>query len=211
MYLLGLSCSPRQGGNTDLLLDEFLRGASEQAATAPIQKPSLDNRTTIRIEKLYASDLNIQPCTQCDYCATHGTCNIQDDMQILYPKLLEADGLVLAAPIFFMFCCAQAKIIIDRCQVFWARQHYLGQELIEKGRPLRRGVFISVGATHGPKVFAGSQVTMKWFFHTLQMQYWGNLLFEGLDAKSAVLDHTTALKEAYGLGGALAQADGAQP
>jgi len=209
MYLLGLSCSPRKGGNTDLLLDEFLRGASEQSAFSPTQKP-LTNRETIKIEKFYAVDLNIHPCTQCDYCAKHGTCNIPDDMQILYPKLLEADCLVLAAPIYFMFCCAQAKMIIDRCQVFWARQHFLGQELIEKGRPFRRGVFVSVGATHGPKVFAGSKVTMKWFFKTLQMQYWGNLLFEGLDVKGVVLEHTTALKEAFELGQALVRADEAQ-
>ncbi len=185
MKILAITSSPRRGGNTELLLDEFLRGAREG--------PS-------EIEKYALSDFSIHSCTQCDHCLRTGQCNIKDDMQTLYQKILESDVLVLASPIYFMAHCAQAKLFIDRCQVFWARRYVLKQELTPAAQPRRRGIFIAVGATRGEKVFAGAKITMKWFFDTLQMEYWGNLLIEGVDAKGAIREHPTALQEAYALG-----------
>jgi len=189
MKILALSCSPRTGGNTDLLLDEFLRGAQEHECS---------------VEKLQVARLNIRPCVHCDNCIRNGVCSIKDDMQELYPKLLQADVLVLAAPIYFMAHCAQAKLLIDRCQVFWARRYRRNETL--RDSPVKpRGIFISVGATHGNKVFAGAKTTMKWLFDALDMEYWDNLLFEGLDEKGAVHNHPTALKETYNLGRKIAQ------
>ena len=128
-------------------------------------------------------------------------------MQPLYDKLLRADWLILASPIYFMAHCAQAKLIIDRCQALWARRHILKQSLQQPGRPKRRAVFIAVGATHGPKVFAGAEVTMKWWLEALETEYWSRLLFEGLDAKAAVCNHPTALAQAYQLGQKMAQTE----
>ena len=187
--ILAISSSPRLGGNSETLLDEFLRGLREA-----------DTKSTCEVVKFQLANLKISPCTQCDYCHLKGTCSIRDDMDQLYPRLEEADWFILASPIYFMSHCAQAKLMIDRCQVFWARCNLLNMTLRAPGRPPRRGIFISVGATHGEKVFAGVQVTMKWFFHSLEMEYWGNLLFEGLDEKGAVNNHPTALQEAYDLG-----------
>jgi multimeric flavodoxin WrbA len=126
-------------------------------------------------------------------------------MQPLYPKLLEADVLIMAAPIYFMAHCAQAKLLIDRCQVFWARRYRRNEQLRDTSKTRPRGVFISVGATHGSKVFAGAKITMKWFFDTLDMEYADNLLFEGFDEKGAIRSHPTALQEAYQLGCKLAR------
>ncbi len=183
--ILALTSSPRRGGNSELLLDEFLRGAKESAC---------------EVEKIALAGLQIHPCTQCDDCQRTGQCHIADDMQWLYPRISESEVLVLASPIYFMAHCAQAKLFIDRCQVFWARQYILKQPPAPCGSTTRRGIFIGVGATRGEKVFAGAKVTMKWLFDTLQMDYWGNLLIEGVDTKGAIRSHPTALPEAYALG-----------
>ncbi|KPK75753.1 MAG: hypothetical protein AMJ79_09880 [Phycisphaerae bacterium SM23_30] len=193
MYILAISSSPRIYGNTDLLLEEVLRGLHET-------RESTSDRGGDDIEKIRLSGLEISPCTQCDFCRQEGCCALQDDMQDIYPKLTKADGLILASPIYFMAHCAQAKLLIDRCQALWSRRYILKQPIQDPGRPRRRGIFISVGATRGSKVFAGVKITMKWFFDALEVEYWGNLLFEGLDAKGSVRDHPTALEEAYQLG-----------
>jgi multimeric flavodoxin WrbA len=183
--VLGISSSPREGGNSDLLLDELLRGAEEGGCT---------------VEKIRLAEKKIIPCTQCDHCQQDGSCVLEDDMDEIYARIENSDWLVLASPIYFMAHCAQAKLVIDRCQVFWARKYILKKPVVPGVHGPRRGVFVSVGATHGSKVFAGVKVTMKWFFDSLDMEYWGNLLFEGIDQKGAIREHPTALGEAYELG-----------
>lgn len=181
MHLLGISSSPRIGGNTDTLLDEFLRGAAQAGG---------------QVEKISLAGRHLIPCNQCDFCHQAGDCCLDDDIKLMYPKLLDCDVLVLASPIYFMAHCAQAKILIDRCQSLWSQRYILKQSLAHPGRP-RWGVFISVGATHGPKVFAGAQVTMKWFFDTLEMEYHDNLLYEGFDKKGSITTHPSALQDTY--------------
>ena len=192
MNILAISGSPRRGGNTELLVDELLRGAKD--------KIDCDVINGCEIEKIRIAELNISPCTQCEHCSLDGVCIIKDDMQLLYPKLLRADRLVFASPIYFMAHCAQAKMVIDRCQVFWAKRYILKQHLRKEGAPPRRGIFVSVGATHGPKVFAGAKVTMKWFFNALEMEYWDNLTIEGCDAKGFISQRPETLQQAYEMG-----------
>jgi len=182
MKVLGLSSSPRSGGNSDLLLDEFLRGARDVGG---------------RIEKVHLAELSISPCTQCDLCHRDGICSIQDDMTELYPKVASCDCLVLAAPIYFMAHCAQAKLFIDRCQAFWARKYILKQPPPDR---VRRGYHIAVGATHGPSVFAGVKTTIRWLFDALPMEYAGNILAEGLEGREELAQRPETLREAYLLG-----------
>lgn len=182
MNVLGISSSPRRGGNTELLLDEFLRGAA-----APGD----------HVEKIRLAELSIYPCTQCDYCHRGGDCHIADDMAPLYPKIAACNCLVLAAPIYFMAHCAQAKLFIDRCQVFWVRKSVLDQP---PEQDFRRGFHFSVGATHGKAVFAGAKTTMRWVFDSLQMKAGGEMLFEGMDAKGDIRQHPDALTRAYQMG-----------
>ena len=191
--ILAISSSPRFGGNTETLLDEMIRGLNDTIAKTA-------RESEYQIEKIRLAECKLMPCTQCDHCQKQGECLIQDDITRIYPKLLAADWFILAGPIYFMAHCAQAKILIDRCQTFWARRYVLNQSLMQPGQKFRRGVFISVGATHGAKVFSGVKVTMKWFLDALEMEYWDNLLFEGCDKKGSIRQHPTALKDAYDLG-----------
>ena len=99
MKILGLSCSPRKNGNTVALLEEALKGAKQEGA---------------EVELYSVSGKDIQPCDGCWGCTKTGECHIKDDMQELYDKLLEADGIVFGTPIYFYGMAAQTKTIIDR-------------------------------------------------------------------------------------------------
>lgn len=191
MKVLGISSSPRKKGNTDLLLDEVLRGAHSQGAI---------------VEKIFLPELNIHPCRECNHCFKEGECALQDDMRGLLHKMREFPRLAFASPIFFMAHCAQAKIVIDRCQVLWARKYVLKLPLYQDPLlPPRRGLFISVGGSRGERMFEGAKVTMKYLFDALEMEYWGNLLYQKVEEKGEILSHPRAMEEAFLKGRELAQ------
>jgi len=183
--ILGLFGSPRRGGNTELLLEEALKGAEKEGA---------------KVERLYLSDFTITPCKECHGCDDTGNCIILDDMEKIYPKLLEADVVILASPIFFYGVTAWAKALIDRSQALWARKYLLKDSSLGKEGKKRKGFFISVGATKGQKVFEGAILTVKYFFDVLNAEYAGELVFRGVEAKGDILNHPEALQQAYEAG-----------
>lgn len=180
MRVLGLACSPRRGGNTDLLLDELLRGAREAGAET---------------EKVDVCRLRITPCRNCGACEKTGQCRIRDEMQGLYRQIELADVVILASPIFFYGVTAQCKALIDRCQALWSRKYRLGKALPEK-----TGFFVSVGATRGRRLFEGAILTVKYFFYAINATYGGDLLFREVEARGEIRNHPTALQEAYEAG-----------
>ena len=99
--ILVLKSSPRKNSNSSLLADQVAAGA--RAAGALVDAFDLHG-------------MDIQPCDACDACqdATEGMCIIDDDMQLLYPKLRSADGIVLASPVYWFTMSAQLKLCIDR-------------------------------------------------------------------------------------------------
>lgn len=100
MKIMVLESSARKKGNTDLLADEFIRGA--QAAGHNVEKEYIGNR-------------NIKGCSGCNGCRKNmGVCVQKDDMVGLYPKLLEADIIVMASPVYFYNVNAQMKVVMDR-------------------------------------------------------------------------------------------------
>ena len=99
--VLVISSSPRKGGNSDLLCDQFLRGAVEAGH---------------RGEKLRVAERSIAYCTGCGACTRKkGGCSQRDDMAAVLQKMVEADVLVLATPVYFYTMAAQMKTLIDRC------------------------------------------------------------------------------------------------
>jgi multimeric flavodoxin WrbA len=183
--VLGLFGSPRRGGNTEILLEEALRGAEKEGA---------------KVERLYLSDFTITPCKECHGCDETGDCVILDDMEKIYPKLLEADIVILASPIFFYGVTAWTKALIDRSQALWVRKYLLKDPRLGKEGKKRKGFFISLGATKGKKVFEGSILTVKYFFDTLNADYAGDLLFRGVESKGDILKHPEALQQAFEAG-----------
>ena len=99
--VLILSSSPRRGGNSDTLCDEFVRGAIESGNEA---------------EKVFLRDKTIHYCTGCSTCSLHGKpCPQKDDAAGVIGKMVEADVIVMATPVYFYTLSAQMKTLIDRC------------------------------------------------------------------------------------------------
>jgi multimeric flavodoxin WrbA len=183
MKVLGIMGSPRRKSNTDILLDKALEGAEAAGA---------------EVEKVLVSNLKISPCLEIYACRKDGNCSIKDDMQLLYEKLMETDHVIFASPIFFYGITSQAKAIIDRCQALWVKRHVLGMG--KEDNRVRRGVFISVGATQGKKLFDGAVLTVKYFLDAIGVKYSGDLLVRGVDNKGEIEEHPAALEDAFRLG-----------
>ncbi|MGN0867614.1 MAG: flavodoxin family protein [Oligosphaeraceae bacterium] len=103
--VLVISASPRKGGNSDLLCDQFLRGAQEAGH---------------RVEKIRLAEKKVGFCTACYACRTLGRCVQKDDANELVEKMLAADVIVLATPVYFYSMDAQLKALIDRTVSRWA-------------------------------------------------------------------------------------------
>jgi len=181
LKVLGIAGSPRRGGNTDLLLAEVLKGAAGRGA---------------KVKTIILNNLEISPCQHCDACLETGRCRIEDDMQMVYDELEQADRIVLASPIQFMGVTAQAKAMIDRCQALWARKYVLNRPPLGNRRE-RKGLFVSVGGRKVANLFEPALVTVKSLFRVLDITYAGELVFSGVDEKGAITKNPDALNQAF--------------
>ncbi len=102
--VLILSGSPRKGGNSDLLCNEFMYGAIKSG-----------NEVT----KINICEKNIAPCLACYTCKGTGKCAIKDDMAEILQAMIDTDVLVLASPVYFYSIDAQLKAVIDRTVARW--------------------------------------------------------------------------------------------
>ena len=98
--VLTIVSSPRKGGNSELLVDEFMKGAAEAGNT---------------VEKVCLREKKIAPCLACEACLRNGgICVQKDDMAEVLAKLIDADVIVLSTPVYYYSVCAQLKAMIDR-------------------------------------------------------------------------------------------------
>ena len=103
--------SPRKKGNSSTLAKQVAAGARAGGA---------------KVETFFLHDMDIKPCAACDSCRkqAHMECVIQDDMKILYPKLKDADALVIASPIYWFTVSAQTKLFMDRWYALGSDEGY---------------------------------------------------------------------------------------
>lgn len=104
--VLILSGSPRKNGNSDILCDQFMKGALESGN---------------EVEKIRVAEKNIGFCKGCYACKQTGICAIKDDMAELLQKMIDCDVLVLASPVYFYSIDAQLKAVIDRTVARWTQ------------------------------------------------------------------------------------------
>jgi multimeric flavodoxin WrbA len=97
--ILVLSASPRKSGNSDLLCDQFMTGAKEAGHET---------------EKVFLKDKKINYCTGCGSCFNGKNCSQKDDMGSILDKMISADVIVMATPVYFYTMNAQMKTLIDR-------------------------------------------------------------------------------------------------
>lgn len=99
MKVLGFVGSTRKNGNTDVLVQNVLKGVLSCG---------------IEAELIYLSNYNFSACTGCEGCRSTFRCIKKDDMQSIYNKLEEADGIVLGSPTYFYNLSSITKAFIER-------------------------------------------------------------------------------------------------
>jgi len=188
--ILAIYGSPRRQGNTSLLLQKAVTGARE---------------TGLHVDELVLRDLKISPCLEIYGCKKTGRCVIQDAFQDVYDRLLSCEAVMLASPIFFYTVSSHTKILMDRCQSLWVKKYWIEKAAFGPESLRKKGLFISVGATRGKKLFDGALLTVRYFFDTFDTALWRSLVYRGLDFEGDILKHPEFLAEAYDAGKALAQ------
>ena len=147
--ILAVYGSPRREGNTATLLKKAVQGAREEG---------------FEVEEIVLRDLKMSPCLEIYGCKETGRCIIKDDFQCVQDKIEASGGLMLASPIFFYTVSAHTKTLIDRCQSLWVKKYWIEKIPYGKRKSIRKGLFISVGATKGKKLFDGTLLTIKYNF-----------------------------------------------
>jgi NAD(P)H-dependent FMN reductase len=191
--VIGILGSPLTEGNTAQLFERALKGAQDAGC---------------EVEKIIVVNLDFQACQEMMFCKEHETCILDDDMQAMYPKLREMDGLIIATPVMTMGIPGKLKSFIDRFQVFFMAKYMRNKSLISNEKKKgRKGLFICISGMKVAEVFVGAKLTIKAFFDIIDCQYSDELLISDMDtirdirSQPALLD--AAYKKGFSLGKSL--------
>ncbi|MFH1522658.1 MAG: flavodoxin family protein [Patescibacteria group bacterium] len=171
--------SPRKKGNTELLVDSLIKGVK------------LEDKK-VEIEKIFLNDMNIKLCQGLEKCRKTGKCPINDDCQVLFKKIKEAEVVVLASPNYWASYTAQLKIFLDRWGVFLTEDY---QSRIEGKKMVLVAVCGNSNIEHAEYVIKD----MKKAFSSLKLNIIGELKASA-NKKGAVLKNKKILKKAFALG-----------
>jgi len=182
MKILAIAGSPRRDGNSELLLDQAIKGAKSK---------------NHQVEKIVLNELSFVGCQECGGCDNSGECTIDDDMQDIYKKIATSDAIIIASPIFFGSLPSQVKAMVDRYQCLW-----IGKYILKKKADLKvkKGYLLLVGGSNVDKFFKNAESIIKNFFSVLGVEFAGNLYYPSVDDKAKILEHPDYLKQAFELG-----------
>jgi multimeric flavodoxin WrbA len=177
LKVLGLVASPRRESNTDLLVSAILYGAGSN---------------NHQIDKQYLYDIDIQPCIDCRACK-RGNCKciIGDGMQLLYPKLEEADVIVFGTPLYWYGPTAKMKLMLDRLRPYVASKKLKGKKAI-----------LVVPSEEGAKACNYLIKTFKLSFNYLEIELTDKILAKASE-KSEIKKKPAYLNKAFKLGKAI--------
>ncbi len=177
MKILALMGSPRKQGNTDVLLDEFLKGSQSRGH---------------KFDKMYLYDMQLTPCVDCRVCKSGELiCKVKDDMQKLYPLIDKADLIVYATPLYWWGPTGPMKIVMDRIRPYVANKKIKGKKAV-----------VIVPSGEEPTASRWLMGMFKDSFDYLNMQLVGSVLVKAYE-KGEVKQDAAALKQAYDLGASL--------
>lgn len=103
-----VSSTPRKNGNSDILAEEFARGAREAGHS---------------VEKVCLREIEFKFCTGCMSCHTRGTCVLKDGIGPLLPRIADSDVLVFATPVYYYEMSGQLKTFLDRTTPLYGRDN----------------------------------------------------------------------------------------
>ena len=164
MRIIGISGSPKLTGFTSLLLNKAMEGAASGGAET---------------ETVVLNKLEFDPCQECRSCADTGLCVLPDDMGPVYKKILSADGLIVASPIYFGTVSAQLKMMIDRLMCIWNAKYMLKKKITRSSA--RKGIFICIAGDNKKEYFESAKKVIKAMFATVNVKYAGDLFVGGMD------------------------------
>ena len=184
--------SPRESGNSAILAGQVAAGAEAAGA---------------EVESFYLHGMDIRPCDACDSCqgSADMDCIIDDDMEILYPKLRETDAIVYASPIYWFTVSAQMKLFMDRC-------YGLGDETSEPEEHVLAGKYVGIVLTYGgdDPFDSGAVNAIRTFqdtFNYIPAEIVGIVYGAALEA-GEIRKEGEVMEKAYELGEKLASATG---
>jgi len=190
--VIGILGSPLTEGNTALLLRQALRGAADAGCT---------------VEEIAVAGLDFEACNEMFFCRDHETCIMDDDMQLMYRKIKNADSIIVATPVMTMGIPGKLKSFMDRFQVFYMAKYLRKSPLVDKDRiGWRRGLFICISGMAVPEVFVGAKLTASTFFDIIDCQYSDELLINDMDRILDVAARCDLLDAAYEKGLSLGKA-----
>ena len=174
MNILILSGSPRKGGNTDLLVEAFVKGASQKH----------------HVEVVSVHDYKVNPCMGCNACFKNenNACIQKDDMSLIYDKMAVADMLVIASPVYFYGLSAQLKAVIDRFH-----------NPIRDTYHIKKTALLLVGAASLPELFDGILAQYRLCLNFFKLEDAGRVLVRGVKDKGDI-QNTEAIQKANELG-----------
>jgi len=174
MNILILSGSPRKGGNTDLLVEAFVKGASQKH----------------HVEVVSVHDYKVNPCMGCNACfkSESNSCVQKDDMSLIYEKMAVADMLVIASPVYFYGLSAQLKAVIDRFH-----------NPIRDTFHIKKTALLLVGAASLPELFDGILAQYRLCLNFFKLENAGRVLVRGVKDKGDI-QNTEAIQKANELG-----------
>ena len=172
--VLVLAASARRGGNSDLLCDEFVRGAQQAGHT---------------VEKIFLRDKKVGYCTGCYYCEqSKGICAIKDDMADILEKIIQADVLVLGTPVYFYCMNAQLKTVTDRSVARYTEIEH------------KDAYLIATAGEDDAKAVEGTVTSLRGFLSCLNdVREAGMVVAHGVHAKGEVAN-TPYMQQAYEMG-----------
>jgi multimeric flavodoxin WrbA len=187
--VIGLLGSPLAEGNTARLLGRALQGARDAGCET---------------ETILVTNLCFEPCMEMMFCREHDTCIMDDDMQPMYGKIREMDGLILATPVMTMGIPGKLKGFMDRFQVFFMAKYVRKQPLVTKERKkTRKTLFICISGMKTAGVFDGVKKTVLAFLDIIDCPFWDELMIPDMDTVQDVSKHPEHLDAAYQKGLAL--------
>ena len=181
--ILGIMGSPRKSSNTHILLSRILKGAESEEARGDI---------------LFLNDLTIQECNGCHACWEGKDCSKDDDMNRIYPRIIENDAIIFGTPVYWYGPTALMKGFIDRFVYFNCPEN----RAKIKGKPVALAVPFE---EEGPEAAALLEAFFERSLGYLEMNLIGAILVPGVTRKGEIKEKEAKLQEAYALGKKLAQ------
>ncbi len=190
VHILAFATSPRRHGNSETLLDALLDAMAAEG--------------DVTVEKYALDEIDIRPCRGCNACEKLNRCIIKDDdLHWVLDKIIEADIVVMAAPVYCMGMCSHAKSLVDRIQVLRSRKFMLHLPVVPAERQGKRlGAFLSTAGQDWDYVFDALIPSVKCFFHVMDIKNRdiSYLMVNSVDEKGEINAHPTAIADAKTLG-----------